>query len=272
MSKSSLCRITVPAVSCAVASIFTVLTTSLPAQGRGRRGPPEAVRQRWGNYFAPVKLAAADQGKPDRDRMADSEHVKGAAGKHHLSLLYVFDSSADKDKQQSFEQVVMNNGKINSGLRLFRCGSVDLAGDDAAKKEFGGRAPLFITFDESGKRAAEASFKGFHVTPVKLVQAMRKAASGYGKLGFDGFVKGYTKLLHDLTLIDTRRQALATKRTRLEKKPNAKALDGVVKDEAALRKQENELLDAERKMLSLAKVPERDPAAKLVGEPRRGRG
>ena len=238
-------------------------------RGRRREAPPE-VKERWGNYFTTVELPENEA--KAKDRLLNCEHVKNATAAGHLSLLYLFDSTTEVRKRQAFQQAIFNHNKINPGLRLFKCGMIDLANDRLTRNKYGTKAPLFFVFDKKGKLVAQVSMKGFHAAPVPLVQHMRQAVRGYSKLTFDGWVKRYWKFIREISMFDSRKRTLESRARRLEDRPKQKKqLEKIQRDQDALQKETEKHFAKEQRMLEMAKVPPRDPKAKLVGEPRRRR-
>lgn len=263
---------------CALVGLVLALSTANTlvgqgGQGRQRRGPPEAVIQRWGTYFANETLPSLQDLKKGDNRLAATELVRNAAQAGELSLLYLYDSRADQRRLAAFEQALFKQPKVVVGTRLFQCGRIDIAGDSHAIKIYGGSTPSLTLFNKKGALACFVPMKGFHIAPAKVVSAMRKTAKGYAKLTFDGWVRRYNKFLHEMTLMDFRKKAMAARRTRLEgreEKRKQLQLRGIIRDEEKLEKEEQKLMDSEDKLLELAKVPERDSGAQLV-PPRRRR-
>ncbi|MEE2886573.1 MAG: hypothetical protein VX951_03990 [Planctomycetota bacterium] len=260
---------------CALVGLLLALSTAdtLASQGRERRGPPTAVVERWGTYFTTESLPSLQDLKKGDNRLAATELVRSAAQAGELSLIYLYDSRADQRRLDAFEQTLFKQPKVIVGTRLFKCGRIDIADDSHAIKTYGSSTPSLTLFDKKGKLAGFVSMKGFHITPAKVISAMRKTAKGYAKLTFDGWVRRYNKFLHEMNLMDFRKKAMAARRTRLEgreEKRKKLQLRGIIQDEEKLEKEEQKLMDSEGKLLELAKVPERDFSAQLV-PPRRRR-
>lgn len=264
------CLRVIPLLTLAVAGL--VETTF--AQGRGFRGPPEAVRSRGGNYFVEVTLpAAGDNPVAGVARLAATEHVKKAAEEGHLSLLYLFDPEADKKDHERFETALLNHPGLNVSLKAFKCGMINVAGGDA-EAEFAKKAPLFVVFDAKGNCVGEASMHGYKASSSSLVRLLNRAAKGHAKVALPAFVKQYRSFLNDLTQLEGKKTALKSKRSRAEGKdgdPDKNKVAKLEKEEKALEKEEEKLLKEEGELLTGAKIPPRDANARRVGERRWGR-
>ena len=246
-----------------------VVADSLAAQGwGGRRGPPPEVKERWGNYFTTIDLPDGGQ---EVKELKNTDHVTDAASAGHLSVIYLYDSTAAPKKQETFEPVLFNHAKIQPGLRLYKCGRFDLSTNRLARERYGKIAPLFFVFDKKGKSIGRVSMKGFKPAPVPLARLLQLGSKGYSRVSFDNWVKSYSKWLRDLTNMDARQKALDDKRDRLDsnKASDRKKLAKVTKDEDKLRKRRDAHYDGETKLLERAKIPPRDADAVLVGERRR---
>ena len=272
---SNRCQCLIPVLALAVLG----LAESIHAQGgRGRRGPPEAVRTRGGSYFVDVTLPDASDDLTGADRLAATEHVKKAAEEGHLSLLYLFDPEANKKKHERFETTLFNHPNVNVSLKLFKCARVDLTQDDAAESNDEKKAPFFVVFDAKGKCVGEVSMRGYKAASAPLLKLLNRAAKGHGKgqakLALPAFVKKYRGFLNDLTQHEARKSALESKRARLENQPpvDRTKLAKLEKDEAQLQKAEEKLYESETKILTRARIPPRDEKARRVGERRWGRG
>jgi hypothetical protein len=250
------------------------LAESTYAQGRGFRGPPEAVRARGGSYFVDVTLPAASDDVTSVDRLATTEHVKKAAEEGQLSLLYLFDPEGDQKKHERFETTLLNQPNLNVALKAFKCGIVSLTPADT-ESDYGRKAPLFVVFDAKGNCVGEASMHGYKTSAASLISLLNRAAKGHAKVSLPAFVKQYRDFLNDLTQLEGRKDALKSKRARLENKdgtPNPNKLAKLDKDDAELQKAEEKLLESEKEILESAKIPPRDGQARRVGERSRGRG
>lgn len=246
------------------------LTDAAASQGRGR-GPSEAILSRSGSYFSSVMLPDVADGQAKVD-LASMSLVKQAVAKKQLSLLYFFHPRANEMKHNSFEVTVFGNQTVRSALRFFKCGRIDLSSDPGATSKDLKEAPKFVAFDVNGKRVGEVSMRGYRASAKKLVDLLTKAAKGYSKKkSVSRFVKDYRSFLNDLTQIEAKKRTLDDKRRRLMRKPgNDSKLAKVDKAEQALNDEERELLDAETKLLELAKIPDRDEKATRLGDrPRR---
>ena len=266
-----------------IAAAFTALfiLAAADAQGRGRRGPPEAVRTRAGAYFVDVELpavadkTAGDKKKKGSEFLAATDFVKKTRGKNRLALVYLFDPEGDEKKHDRFEQSLFNHADLNVALRLFCCGRVDLSKNENAMARFGKKAPLFVVFDVQGKVVGEVSMKGYKPANGPLIAALKKVSKGHSKLALASFVKKYKSFLNDLTQIENKKSALQSKRDRAENKDGGASkakLAKLDKDDAALSKSEDKLLASETKLLEKAKAPDRDTGAERVGARRWGRG
>ena len=77
--------------------------------------------------------------------------------KGNLSLLYLFDPEADQKKHERFETTLLNHPTLNVSLKAFKCGRIDVTGDET----YGKKAPLFVVFDAKGNCVGEASLHGY---------------------------------------------------------------------------------------------------------------
>ena len=182
-------------VSAILSLTALVFVGSLAAQrGGGFRGPPAEVKERWGNYFATLKLETGDDQVND---LAKTEHVKEAVADGHLSVIYLYDSTTDPKKLKKFEQSLFNHNKIQPGLRLYQCARLDLSKSSAANAKYGKVAPVFFVFDKKGKSVGNASMKGFKPASGPLNRVLTAGTKGYSKVSLDKFVKSYGKWLLD---------------------------------------------------------------------------
>ena len=279
---SNRCQCLIPVLALAVLG----LADSIQAQGRGFRGPPEAVRTRGGSYFVDASLSDAGDDVTGTARWAETDHVKQAVDEGHLSLLYLFDPEANKKKHERFETSLFNHSNLNVSLKLFKCARVNLTQDDAAEPTDEKKAPFFVVFDAKGKCVGEVSMRGYKASAAPLLKLLNSAAKRHAKgeakgdgkrrakLTLPAFVKKYRDFLNDLTQLEARKSALESKRARLENQPpvDRAKMAKLEKDEAQLQKSEEKLLANETKILTSAKIPPRDEKARRVGERRWGRG
>ena len=268
---SNRCQCLIPMLALAVLG----LAESTDAQGgRGRRGPPEAVRIRGGAYFVDAMLPDASDDLTGAGRLAATEHVRKAAEQKHLSLLYLFDPEADEKKHERFETTLFNHPRVNVAFKLFKCARVNLTLDEAEESEYGKKAPIFVVFDAKGKCVGEVPMRGYKAASTPLFKLLTRAARGHSKLTLPVFVKKYRSFLNDLTRLEASKTALKSKRARVDdESPGSRSkLVKLEKEEAQLQATEDKLLESETKLLTSAKIPPRDEKARRVGERRWGRG
>lgn len=252
--------------------VLFVGTGALPSQrGRQEREPSE-VRERWGNYFTDVRLNTGTQGAFVKD-FAKTKFVQAAIAAGHMSVLYFYDSAVGQ-KREAFEQTLFNHNKINPGLRLFRCGRVDMARHRQAPKNLVPVTPMFVVFTKRGRRVNTVLFKNHRVVPANLVRVLKAATKGYNKPGWDNWVRSYDKFVRDTRNMLAHQKILDGKRQRVGSRTDSSAKTTLAKvevDERKLQKRMEEHFAREEKLLERAKVPARDPRAVLVGEKKRRR-
>lgn len=242
--------------------VIALSAAELPAQRGGRRRPEE-ILERVATYLAVANLPAAEEGK---DRLATVDTVAKAANAKELSLLYVWDSTAEAQKREQFENTVFGSEEVGVATRCFRFARLDLKGDPELSTKYGKKLPVFVVFDEHGKQAAEVSFAGYKAAINPLTDALGKAAAGYVKPTLAIFVSDYRECVREIEVLIGQRKALTDRIAKAEPAKRA-ALE---KDLAELDAREKKLLATEKELLEKAKVPVRDAEAKRF-EPRRGR-
>jgi hypothetical protein len=232
-------------------------------------GPSEEIAARSGSYFVDVKLPSGEAIKPIA--LEACSLVQAAAKKGNLSLVYVFDPNKNAAKHEQFEQTIFGHAEISIALRRFQCGRINLAEDERAKAELSDKVPFFVAFDAKGVKVGETSFADYRAKAQPLVQLLQRAAGKHGKLSTSEFVKRYRDFLRDYQVYEGRKRMLDQKRERLmqESPPPKTKLDVLAREDKGLEKQRTDLLAAEKKILELANVPERDPNAKRLGDRRR---
>lgn len=238
-----------------------------------RGGPSEEIRSRQGAWFVDVKLP-----KPDtvggKIALEATTLVEAAVKDRNLAFLYIWDPEQLPAKHAQFEQVIFGHAEINTALRCFLCGRVNLAENPHAKDEFGRKTPLFIAFNDEGKQVGEVSIANYRAKASPIVGLLEKAHAGHGKMSLESFVTGYRKFLRDYQIYEGRKKVLEQKRARLQEKSPVPAgkLKDVEKEQAELDVDLEKMLVAEKQMLEAAKVPTRDPKAVQLPERNRGRG
>lgn len=260
-------RLVLPAIALPLA-LSLALADAAVAQRRGR---PEMITKRLGNYFVSVTLPQPDEGQSGAERLASSKLVQKAAEQGHLSLLYLFDPQGDERKHKLFETTLFSNDSITISLLCFQCGRVDLSTDIASMAEYGKKAPLFVAFDAEGKPVGEVSMSGYKVASAPLTMLLGRAARGHTKPQIKSFAKKYRALLNDLQVLDGRKNILRAQRRRADEGGDKKKLKELDKDDERLAAEEQKLLESEKELLADAKVPPRDKDAEPVGGPRRDR-
>ncbi len=253
-----------PLLACLV---FASVLDDAPAQ-RGR-GPSEEIKRRSGAFFVEVELPEPDGA--GAIALEKTALVQSSVRDGHLSLIYLFGPNPRGAKHEQFEQTLFNHAEIGTALRCFRCGWVDISGNEAAYQQFGAKIPMFVAFDAKGKRAGEVAMHDYRAKATPVVKLLERAARKHAGLSLNKFVTRYRKFLKDYQVYEGRVRTLEQKRQRLLKKsspPEAKLAE-VDKDAAKLDRSKEKLLDEEKKLLEAAKVPPRDPKAERRGERRR---
>jgi hypothetical protein len=255
-----------------VMTSLTIADSVSSQRGRRPEVPPE-VKERWGNYFTTISIKTGAQNNIVSD-LAKTDHVKNAAAEKHLSLIYFYDSSDDTKKREAFEQNIFNHNKINPGLRLFRCGRVDLANNLPARKKLVKVVPTFVVFGKTGEKIAQVPMERYKVVPAKLVRILKVATIGYNRPGWDNWVREYGKFVRDTKNMIAHQKILAAKRVRIGDRVDSSAkttLEKVEVDERKLKRKMAAHYEREKRLLERAKGPEREPDAVLVGEQKRRR-
>jgi hypothetical protein len=254
----------------ALAALAFVIADTAAAQRGGRRRS-EAIQQRVGSWFVDVELPAGEPAA-GQDPLAAVALVQDARQSNQLTVLYLFDPTANPEKQRMFEQTVFGNDEVGVSLRCFRCGRMDVtkwpAGKDREQAQK--RAPVFVVFDEHGKQAGELAMTGYKAAINPLVQLLGKAASGHVKPTLAAFVEQYRDLVRDLEQIEQKRRAIDEAILRLTSKDDKKRAD-LEQELKALAAEEQKLFEAEKGLVEKAKVVPRDENGVRMGE-RGGRG
>lgn len=238
---------------CVVASV--VLVATLPAQrGRGR---PEAILERVSCYLADDKVPAPSA--DGQDRLAGVATVTRSKAKKELSVLYIFDSHADAPKREAFEKIMFGNEELGVAFRVFHVARVDIAGEADLGAKYGSRLPSFLVYDDTGKLAADVAFTGFRAAVGPLMTQLEKVSAGHVKPAIGTFTSRYRSLVRDLEMVETKRKAVQDRQSKITDDKKRALLD---KELADLDAEQKSLEAKEKAMLDLAKLPERDPAAK----------
>jgi hypothetical protein len=253
--------------SCGVICLVPALLLVAPAMAQRGRGRPEAILERVGCWFVDAKVesgADATAGNP----FAGIKQVQEAAAAHQPAVLYLFDPKSDERKFKQYEQITFNNDELGVALRCFRCVRLDVTKETEFVTKYGAQVPLFVAFDDEGKKAGEVVQTGYKAGVNAVVQLLEKAAN-HMKPSLSTFVQGYHDVVRDLEMLDGKRKLLADKKSNLSAKDTAKRAE-IDKESKALDAEEKDLLAKEKTLLEQAKVQPHDPAAKRVGERDRG--
>jgi hypothetical protein len=207
-----------------------------------------------------------------QDPFAEVALVKDAVQSNQLSVLYLYDPKANPEKQRMFEQTVFGNDEVGVSLRCFRCARMDMTKwpDGKEKERMLERAPVFVAFDEHGKRAGEVAMTGYKATVNPLVELLGKAASGHVKPTLADFVDRYRDLVRGLEQNEQKKRAVDDAILKLTAKDEKKRGD-LEKELKALGDEEQKLLAAEKELVEKARVVPRDENGVRLGE-RGGRG
>jgi hypothetical protein len=252
-----------------LALLFGVVSSAGAQRGRG---PSEEITSRYGSYFVDVKLPAPVDKKPIA--LETCSLVQSSVKDGHLSFLYLYDPTREPVKHGPFEQIIFGHYDITLSLRLFRCGRVNLAEDEKAKAEFGNRAPLFVAFNGKGKWVGDVSMHDYAARSDPIVDLLTRAASGHTRLSRSEFVIKYREFLREYGVYEGRKKSADDRRSRLnmEKQPDKAKLNEIERDLQELEKNKDKLLETEKQILDLAKVPPRDGNAVRLGDRDQGRG
>jgi hypothetical protein len=245
-------------VSLAAMAGFAALATAQGGRGRGRA---EEITNRVGAFFTDVKGPAADGDKAGD--LATTDLVKAASGRGQLTVLYLMDSSDDKDVREQFERALFSGDEIGIELRCFHCGRIDLKSETQLAAKFAKQAPAFVVFDKDGKAGEVVAMSGYKAAAKLLEAQLVRASNGVVKPSLAAFAKDYGNLVRDLE------STMLRKKTAKERMAKAGA-DKVKKAEAekdvsAVEKEEQKLLDQETAMLGKMALPERAADAKRLG-------
>lgn len=243
-----------------------LLLAVVPAQRGG--GRQDEFADRYTVYMVDTELPAVQGEVDSKDRLASIPLVQQAKKEEHLAFLYLYDSSVDAPKRETFDQIIFANQEVGIALRCFYCARVDIAGDDDARTKFGRKLPLFVAFNDKGVWAGETSLPGYKAALRSLMGLLDKAAAGHVKPTLDDFSKTYRDTLRELRVLSGNKKMLEQRRARADDKKKAQ----FDKDAKELAAQEQKLLDAEKAALEKANPPPRHPEAKPFGRPAEGRG
>ncbi|HEX5053817.1 MAG TPA: hypothetical protein VFZ65_18700 [Planctomycetota bacterium] len=249
--------------TCMTSLAATLLVAALvPAQGGGRgRNRPEEIQNRVGVYFSDIAGPATEG-----DKVADlntCELVRAAAAANQVTVLYLYDSSDDRDVRETFERALFGSDEMGIQLRCFHCGRIDLAKDEALKAKYIKQAPLFVVFDKDAK-PSDISMNGYKVAGNGLEKLLEKAAQGVVKPSLASFAKEYGGFVRDMEQLLNKKKLATTKQAkagadkgkRLEAEKDLKVVEG----------EEQKLLAKEKELLEKVKLPERPADAQRLGD------
>jgi hypothetical protein len=257
-----------PAVPFLVPILLLLAAPAMAQRGGPGRGRPDAILERVGCWFVDAKVetgADAVAGNP----FAGVKQVQEAAAAHLPAVLFLYDPKTEERKYKQYEQTMFNSDELGTALRCFRCVRLDVTTQTEFVTRFGAQVPLFVAFDEDGKKVGEVVQTGNKSAVNPVVQLLEKAVSGRVKPSLSAFVQSYRDVVHDLEMLDSKRKTLADRKSNVSTKDTAKRAD-IDKEGKALDTEEKDLLAKEKTLLEQAKVVARDPAAKRVGERDRG--
>jgi len=236
-----------------LAATLCLLTGVVAQRGRGRS---EAILERVSCYLSTAKLPAAVQGQ---DRLLNIPLVADAKSKKELALLYLYDSSADAPKRETFETVMFTNEEVGVATRCFHFARVDLAGETELLAKYGHRLPVFVAFDAAGKLSADVAFTGYRAAVGPLITLLEKASAGHVKPAIATFTSEYRSLVHDFEVLEGKRKAV---QDRMARTPDDKKRVPLQKELDETDAEQKKLEAKEKVLLENAKVPVRAPGAK----------
>ncbi|MEZ5966927.1 MAG: hypothetical protein R3F56_24010 [Planctomycetota bacterium] len=241
---------------------------SAPAAAQRGGGRQDEFADRYAVHMVDTKLPPIEGQTDSKERLAAIPLVQQAKKEGHLAFLYLYDSSVDAPKRETFDQIIFGNQEVGIALRCFYCARVDIAGDDDARAKFGRKLPLFVAFNDKGVWAGETSLPGYKAALRSMIGMLEKAAAGHVKPTLEAFSKTYRDTLRELRVVTGNKRMLEQRRARADDKKKAQ-YDKEAKELAA---QEQKLLEAEKTALEKANPPPRHPEAKPFGRAERGRG
>lgn len=231
---------------------------------RGGRNRPEEIQNRVGAFFTDTKAPAAAGDKPGD--LASTDFVRAAAGYGQPAVLYLVDGGDDKDVREQFERTLFGGDEMGIMLRCFHCGRIDLGTDPALRAKYEKQAPLFVVFDKDGKAGEPVVLSGYKASAKSLETQLVKASQGAVKPSLAAFAKEYGGVVRDLEAVLGRKK---NANERLAKAGGDKAKKAELeKDLAAIEKEEQALVEREKRVLAKTTLPERPAEAKRLG----GRG
>jgi len=159
------------------------------------------------------------------------------------------------------------NEDIGVALKVFRRMGLDLSKDKIASDLYGDQVPRFITFDAKGKKIDEVYLPDYRTKTSDLMKLLVKATQGYGDLPLKSFVKKYRAFLNDLDQIEGKKGTIAQKKTRLGNDASARKLAKVKREEELLAKEEQKILETEKKLLAAVKAYDADAESRKRSAP-----
>jgi hypothetical protein len=197
-----------------------------------------------------VRVTTGTNAKNEDVDMSNATALLSAADRQNARPFMVYLTTANEKfalEQQNVDATALKDERVSLASKLFTMVKTD---GDAVSKDHafarhlrvGGELPRFVVFTSKGEEVG--SLAGT-VSPSKLFQLMKKAASQDYVVNVDNWVKDYQKVLTETDKLETLKAALAQKETRAQ---TASAAREVEQKKELYAKQEEELKAREEKL------------------------
>ena len=164
-------------------------------------------------------------------------------------MVYVTSPDPTNRDARKFEDVVLKSEAVAIGAKFFDCIRISEANadEDRLLAKAGRGAPRLVFLNREYK--VTGTISGRSLSSSRISKAMNVVVKASYENNYDKMVKAYIKLLTRMDGMESVRQRIADKRTRLATKPNASKLKKLERDQrqydedmAEWRKEEQELL------------------------------
>lgn len=197
-----------------------------------------------------VTVTTGTNAKNDAVDMSLATAMLSAADRQNARPFVVYLTTSNEKfavEQQNVEATALRDERVSLAAKLFTMVKADgdaVTRDHAFARHLrvGGDLPRFVVFNSKGE---DVGSLGGTVSPSKLFQLMKKAATADYAVNVDTWVKDYQKVLTEIDKLETLKTALAEKETRAQ---TASAVREVAQKKELYAKQEEELKVREEKL------------------------
>ena len=175
-------------------------------------------------------------------------------------MIYITADDATNKLTRKLEDVVFANEQLGIGCKFFDTIKVSEGNalQDRLLKEAGKDAPRIVLMTREYKVSAVLGKS--KLSAGKMLKAMKVLAKKEYVNSFEKMVRGYTKLLNELDRLEGKKAQIADARARLQDKPSPSKAKKVAREEAEYKKDMDDWLEREKKLLTFKPKGEKPEA------------